>query len=282
MTTSSSEFFTGKQYHIGASPGDLAQYILLCGDPARAKKIARLFDEGSIRFEGNHREFVTFTGTFKGIPVTVMSTGIGTDNTEIAVIEAAQCVERPVFIRVGSCGSIKEGVMMGDLVISQFAIARENTSSFYLPPGNPVEGSYPVVQALTRAAEQLRYNHHVGGTCSTSSFYGGQCREVPGFPIRQEAKGDRVFPILLARGVLNFEMETSLLYTLAEISTRGIMAGTVCAVYAERHSKEGFDQEAMDKAETRCITTSLKAVEILTSQNAFCPTDVECGGLIQA
>lgn len=266
MPTSSSEFFTGKQYHIGASPGDIARFILLCGDPARAEKTAEFFDQESIRFAHHHREFVTITGTLQGIPITVMATGIGTDNTEIAVIEASQCVERPVFIRIGSCGAIKEGVSMGDLVISYSAIPRENTSSFYLPEGTLVHGSPDVVQALEESARKLQYPHHMGVTCSTASFYAGQCREVPGFPIREEAKEHNVFPKLLEQGVVNFEMETSLLYTLAHISTRGIRAGAVCAVYAERHAKQGFDPEILKTAEQRCIATGLGAVGILAEQ----------------
>lgn len=266
MAESSSEYFTGKQYHIGASLGDLAQFILLCGDPARAEKTALSFDQGSIRFRACHREFVTITGTFHGIPVTVMATGIGTDNTEIAVIEASQCVSQPVFIRIGSCGAIKDGILMGDLVISQFAVPRENTSSFYLPPGTLVKGSATVIAALEEAAKNLPCSYHVGGTCSTSSFYGGQCREVPGFPIREDAKAERVFPALLEQGVLNFEMETSLLYTLATISNRGIKAGSVCAVYAERHTKQGFDPDILVEAERRCIAVGLGAILVLAEQ----------------
>ncbi|MDO8515701.1 MAG: nucleoside phosphorylase [bacterium] len=256
----SSEYFVGRQYHIGVSPGDIAQNILLCGDLERAKKTAQRFDENSIRFQGSHREFVTFTGTFKKIPVTVMATGIGTDNTEIAVIEASQCVEYPTFIRIGSCGAIRNDVHVGDLVISYRALPRENTSSFYLPEGTIVNGTPKVVRALEDTARRLGYRAHVGTTCSTSSFYGGQGREVPGFPIRDEAKRDKLFPQLLALGVLNFEMETSALYTLAVISTRGIRAGSVCAVFAERQEGKGFDLDIMAEVERRCIDVGLEAI----------------------
>lgn len=263
----SSEYFTGKQYHIGAAPGDLAQYILLCGDPERAKKVSQLFDGGSIRFSGHHREFVIFTGKFKGVDVTVLATGIGADNAEIAVIEASQCVKQPIFIRIGSCGAIKEGVRIGDLVISEKALPRENTSSFYLPEGTSVDGSPEVIAALKKAVKKLGYPYHVGITCSTSSFYAGQGREVPGFPIRDEAKAKNLFPKLLAQGVLNFEMETSLLYTLATISTLNIRAGAVCAVYGERYAKQGFDPDLIVAAERRCIETGLEAMLILAAQD---------------
>ncbi|MEX1064006.1 MAG: nucleoside phosphorylase [Candidatus Paceibacterota bacterium] len=262
---SSSEYFTGKQYHLGISPGDLAPYILLCGDPDRAVETTRHFDE--IAFRGGHREFLTITGRYRGMPVSVMATGIGPDNMEIAVIEASRCIKAPTFIRIGSCGAIAEGVGLGDLVISARAIPRENTSSFYLPEGQTVSGSPDVIEALVVAARKLEYIAHVGITCSTSSFYAGQGREVPGFPIREEAKAKNLFPILVSQGVLNFEMETSALYTLAAISTLNLRVGTVCAVYAERYDKKEVAWELLGQAEQRCIKTGLEAALLIHNKD---------------
>ncbi len=268
VSRDSSEFFTGKQYHIGAGPGDLAKYILLCGDPARAERVAQSFDKRTIFFRGSHREFVIFSGKYRGIPVSVMATGIGPDNTEIAVIEAAQCIARPTFIRIGSCGAIADGIRLGELVISRDAIPRENTSSFYLPQGTRVRASVPVTAALIASARKLGYDYHTGTTCSTSSFYGGQCREVPGFPIRERAKRKYVFPQLSRQGVVNFEMESSLLFTLARISTLGIRAGSVCAVYAERRANNGFDPGMLAVAEKHCIEVGLESVRLLAKNKA--------------
>lgn len=264
----SSEYFIGRQYHISVAPGEIERYILLCGDPERAEKVVHYFDVGSIRAQARHREFVTMTGTYKGIPVSVMATGIGPDNTEIAVIEAAQCVERPTFIRIGSCGAIADGIAIGDLVISNAALPRENTSAFYLPLGTKVFAHPLVCETIEKAARSLRHTFHTGVTCSTSSFYAGQAREVPGFPIREEAKRDNLFPELLKEGVLNFEMETSALFTLASISTRGIRAGAVCAVYAARLADRGFDPAALKQAESRCIETGLETIRILAALDA--------------
>lgn len=80
-----------RQYHIGVGPGEISDYILLCGDPARAERTAKRFDK--INFESRNREFVTYTGTYKKTPLSVMSTGIGADNTEISVIEISQIVK---------------------------------------------------------------------------------------------------------------------------------------------------------------------------------------------
>ncbi len=260
----SSEFFRGRQYHIGVGPGDIERHVLLCGDPERASRIAARFDPGSIVCRAAHREFVTISGSYEGVPMTVLATGIGTDNTEIAVIEASQLVERPVFIRVGSCGAIREDVRIGDLVISRDAIPREATAAFYLPEGTRVAGDPMIADFLAAAASRFGYPHHVGTTCSTASFYAGQGREVPGFPIREDAKRDALFPKLLAEGVINFEMETSTLFTLARISTRGIRAGSVCAVFAERTARK-FDLALIPEAERRVIDVGLEAMRLFAA-----------------
>ena len=195
-----------------------------------------------------------------------MATGIGVDNTEIAVIEASQCVKQPTFIRIGSCGAIRGNIRMGDLIISSKGLPRENASSFYLPEGTVVDGSPEVISALEEAAVKLGLSYHIGITCSTSSFYAGQGREVPGFPIREDSKAENLLPLLLEQGVINFEMETSLLYTLAKISTLDIRAGSVCAVYAERQAKKGFDPNILVEAERCCIATGLETVLILAKR----------------
>lgn len=281
----STEYFVGKQYHIGLSPGELERYILLCGAPERVAKVAHYFDDGLTRPESRHREFVTVSGHYKGIPLSVMATGIGTDNTEIAVIEATQCFDgsaiRPTFIRIGSCGAIKEGIEVGDLVISGAALPRENTSSFYLPAGTKVFAHPDILKSLESAAQKLAYTFHTGVTCSTSSFYAGQGREAPGFPIRDDAKREILFPELLSAGVLNFEMETSTLFTLAKISTCAIRAGAVCAVYAARHANQGFDPGALEEAEKRCIETGLEAIRILAELDATqAPTTTDARELL--
>ena len=94
-----------RQYHIGLGPGELAEYILLPGDPDRTARIASRFE--SVEREHRHREFASVTGRYRGERVSVVSTGIGTDNVEIVVAEILAITERPTFIRVGSCGALQ-------------------------------------------------------------------------------------------------------------------------------------------------------------------------------
>ena len=177
-----------------------------------------------------------------------MSTGIGCDNTEIAVIVASHCVKDPTFIRIGSCGAIPARIKIGDLVITTEAIRHENTSDNYLPKSTKVYSNEEVRNALILAAKQLGYRYHVGKTCTTSSFYGSQGREIEGFPVRDQGLVGR----MRKKGVVNFEMESSTLFALAKVSTYKIRAGTVCAAYEKRESKSFISSKEMEEAERRC------------------------------
>lgn len=245
----------GRQYHIGCAPGEVAPNILLCGDPQRAHRVSDYFDE--INKPILSREYVTITGKYKGLPMTVMATGMGPDNTEIAVIELSQIVEKPTFIRIGSSGALKKGIELADLVISQGAIRLENTSTSFVLEGYPALAHHEVILALLEAARRERFPYHLGLTATASGFYGAQARNVPGFPPR-----DPELPAKLDEmNVANMEMECSSLFTLAALS--GARAGAVCAIYADRHKNKFVDTETKDLAEKRCIETGLAAFEIL-------------------
>jgi uridine phosphorylase len=249
-----------RQYHIGVGPGDVAPTILLCGDPARAEKVARRLD--AVRGPWRNREYVTFTGRRGKTPVSVMGTGMGPDNIEIAVVELSQCVRRPTFIRIGSCGALQRGIRLGDLVVSTGGVRLENTSTYFVPEGYPAVASYDVVVALATACARLGHPHHIGLTASAPGFYGAQSRDVPGFPPRwRDIPGD------LGRiGVLNLEMEISALLTIASVA--GHRAGAVCAVYAQRPKRLFIKGAAKEKAEARAIDTALGAVDVLAQMDA--------------
>ena len=124
-----------RQDHIGLGPGELAEYVLLPGDPDRTARIAARLD--SIELERRHREFASVTGMYRGERVSVVSTGIGTDNVEIVVAEILAITERPTFIRVGSCGTLQPEVALGDLIITTGAVRLESTTSFFVHDGYP-------------------------------------------------------------------------------------------------------------------------------------------------
>jgi len=251
----------GRQYHINLAPGELAEYVILCGDPARSHRAGQLLN--SVKIKRANREFVTYTGNWKELTVSVLSTGIGTDNIEIAVVEAIQLysTKKPTFIRVGSSGGLRSEVALGDLVISSGAVRLENTSTFFVDDGYPAVANHEVILALLMAADSMGFRYHVGLTASASGFYGAQGRDTPNF----QPKDPKLPEKLANQNVLNFEMESSTLFTLGSLAD--IRAGTVCAVYANR-SRCTFIKET-DKliAEENCLITGLEALRILAKMD---------------
>ena len=137
----------GKIYHLGLTAEQLADNVILCGDPARAAKIAAFFDDGSIVGRADNREFSSVTGRYHGLPITVIGTGIGPDNTEIALVEIYALNEfnrelrtenkpaRPLtIIRVGTCGTPQIDIDPGTLAVSELALGLDSAALFYDSP----------------------------------------------------------------------------------------------------------------------------------------------------
>jgi len=248
-----------RQYHIGLGPGELAEYILLPGDPDRPARIAERFD--TIEREHRHREFASVTGTYRGLRVSVVSTGIGSDNVEIAMAEILAITERPTLVRVGSCGALQPQMDLGDLVISTGAVRLETTTRWFVDDGYPAVSSYEVVLALLEASAALGHRTHLGLTATAPGFFGAQGRPIPQLPIR--------FPDLaedMARqGVMNFEMEASALLVLAGLA--GCRAGVVCSVYAQRSEGRFVTGAEQDAAESACVETGLDSLLILAEMD---------------
>jgi uridine phosphorylase len=248
-----------RQYHIGLGPGELAEYILLPGDPDRTARIASRVDD--VDLEHRHREFASATGRYRGLRVSVVSTGIGTDNVEIAVAEILAITQRPTFVRVGSCGALQPEMGLGDLVITSGAIRLESTTSFFVHDGFPAVAHYEAVAALIEASEKLGHRYHVGLTATAPGFFGAQGRPIPQLPIRYPDLAEE----MARQRVLNFEMEASALLVLATLAR--CRAGVVCAVYADRTTGEFVTGEAKDTAEAACVETGLEGLLVLAEMD---------------
>lgn len=134
-----------KVLHLGLKKGELAENIFLVGDPARAIRVAKRFDE--IETEVRNREYVTITGRYHGMPISVIGTGIGVDNVEIALVEAYATHafdfgtgevlpnKAPLkLIRIGTSAGIQDNVEPGVLAISNYALGLDNAGLFYDHP----------------------------------------------------------------------------------------------------------------------------------------------------
>jgi uridine phosphorylase len=240
-----------RQYHLGLAPGEVADAVLLVGDPARAELAVEMLDRaGPVR---RNREYVSARGSYQGLPVSVISTGIGPDNMEIAVVELSQCVARPTLIRCGTSGGLAPDVAPGDLVISHAAYRIETTSLHFVGEGYPAVSDPTVLFALVQAADDVGERFHVGLTATAPGFYGSQGRPVAGFPLRNP----HLLSDLQAQGIMNLEMEVSALFTLAGV--RGLRAGALCAVFGNRLTGATITLPQKEELERRSLRVCLQA-----------------------
>jgi len=231
----------GRQYHILLKPGDVPRYVLLPGDPGRVALIARYWDE--YREVAKHREYITYVGKYRGVEIAATSTGIGGPAAAIAIEELLR-VGVDTFIRVGTTGALQEYIGLGDVVISTAAVRYDGTSKTYVDVEYPAVADLEVTLALIEAAEELGVKYHVGITASSDSFYVGQGRT--GFRNYLPEKWAGIDKKLQAINVINFEMESATLFTLANIY--GVRAGTVSAVIANRVTNEFIPNIGVDEA----------------------------------
>ncbi len=131
----------GRVYHLGLRPDEIAQSVIFVGDPARAHKVAAHFDRIDHRVE--HREYVTLTGSHRGLNVSVIGTGIGTDNVEIALIElhalatldlSTGALKEPAsldIVRVGTSGGVPPELPPGTLCVAEYALGLDSTGPYY-------------------------------------------------------------------------------------------------------------------------------------------------------
>jgi uridine phosphorylase len=240
------------QYHVAVGPDDVADAVLLPGNPERVDKVTDCWDESEE--VASHREYRTATGAYEGTPISVTSTGIGSPSAAIAVEELAR-VGVDTFLRVGSCGAIRPEVEVGDLVITKGAVRQEGTTDEYVREDYPAVADHEVVSALVAAAERLGHDYHVGLTMSSDSFYAGQGR--PGFRDYRAPGSETLVEELREANVTNIEMEASAVLTLANLY--GLRAGAVCAVYANRATGEFRTEGENEAVETASLAVHLLA-----------------------
>ena len=251
------------QYHLAIDEGDVAPTVLMPGDPARVPIIASFWDES--RHVATNREYVTYTGTYKGVPISATSTGIGAPSTCIAMEELARCGAR-TFIRVGTCGTFQDYVRNGDMIIFDGAMRLEGASKRYAPIEYPAVAHHQVVQAAIAAAEGLDFPHHVGLTRSADSFYAGHPRPGSSYADYWQSWWAGEFEDLHRLNIVGAEMEASLIFVLARVWR--LRAGGISVVLdnARKVSEQGRDfdpQEQFDHKARDIERLSQLACEIV-------------------
>lgn len=246
------------QYHIGLSRQMLqgAQYALLPGDPDRVESIASALENPSALTQ--HREYRSALGHVGDAPVLVMSTGIGAPSTAIAVEELAQ-LGITHFLRLGTTGAIQSHVSLGDLIICEGAVRLEGTSEHYAPIAYPAVASLSLTQKLVEAAKFHELPYQIGICCSSDSFWPGQERydSFSGYVPKRFQGSLEEWQRL---GVLNFEMESSALFTVAR--TFGLHAASLCGVIALRTQSETVHHGVYTLVKERLALVAREAVRL--------------------
>lgn len=235
------------QIHLRAEEGDYAPLVLLPGDPNRARRISERFDEGSVRQVNEHRALYGFTGTYRGKPVSVQTSGMGTPSLSIVVEELLRLGAKRL-IRVGTCGGIAKGLKTGDLVVATAACPVDGATTAYLHgEAYAPAADFALTRALVDAAAEAGVAARTGVVASVDVFYNTD---------------DDYAQRWRDRGVLAFEMEASALFFLAaRAGVQAACALTVSDVLSEDVTTEEtyLPLDELDQAVDRMITVALEA-----------------------
>ncbi|HNL84673.1 MAG TPA: nucleoside phosphorylase [Chitinophagales bacterium] len=256
----------GSVYHLNLLPEDIADTILLVGDPDRVEEVSRYFDKMEVQKQ--KREFVTHTGYVGNKRVTCLSTGIGTDNIDIVITELDALVNMDLktrqpkatlsalnLIRIGTCGALQEDIDIDTYLASEFGVGLDGLLGFYdfsntdeeeamLAPIVPIVSKLGVHPTIIKASDKLlntiAKDVRWGVTLTNCGFYGPQGRTVRIAP-KDKKYIDELSAIMLAgnRKLTNMEMETSGIYGLAKLmghhglSLNAIIANRVRGIFSK-------------------------------------------------
>lgn len=227
--------------HNAAQMGDIAETVLLPGDPLRAKFIAETFLEDAVQFN-TVRNMFGFTGTYKGKRVSVMGTGMGCPSIGIYTYELIHMYGVKNLIRIGSCGAMSEEAKLGDIIMAQASCTDSNYGHQYHLPGSfAAIASFDLLRKAVDAAEQLGYPYVVGNVLSSDLFY-------------NEAEEWKQWK---AMGVLAAEMESYALYCNA--ARAGVKALAIFTVSDSLTSKEEMTAEERQNGFTNMMEVALNA-----------------------
>ncbi len=255
----------GSIFHLHLFPEDVADDIILVGDQGRVDTVASFFD--SIELKKQNREFSTITGKYNNKRITVISTGIGTDNIDIVVNELDALVNIDLktrtikkehhslnIIRIGTSGSLQKQVPIDSFLMSARSIGFDGLLNFYANRDKIADVEfekalrkhlnwmeilpYPyVVNASEKLIKKLDSNQMIKGiTISAPGFYGPQGRQLR-LPIWKDDVNDCIEAFEYKnQKITNYEMESSAIYGLSGLL--GHNAITICVIIANRSTKE--------------------------------------------
>ena len=235
----------GSVYHLNLLPHEISDKIINVGDPDRVSMVSNFFDK--IELKKQKREFVTHTGFYKGKRITVLSTGIGTDNIDIVYNELDALVNIDLetrmivgqkkilnLVRIGTSGSLQEDIPVDSFVCSSYGLGLDGLLNFYCLENDdeessiistfrnhyPNQGIFPesyLARASQMLVKKLGEGMHKGITASCSGFYAPQMRQLRLVPSRPDMIAKLSSFRYGEHRITNFEMETGAMYGLAKL-----------------------------------------------------------------
>lgn len=234
--------------HIRLSTDNQAKYAILPGAPERVDIISSYLED--VKHLAYNREFKSIEGTYQGVKILVVSTGIGGPSTAIVVEELAK-IGVTSMIRVGSCGALRRELKVGDLVLVNGAVRDDGTSKSYVDLCYPAIPDYDLLNACVVRAKEAKIPYVVGMARSHDMIYNDQ--------------KDAVYDYWGKRGVYASDMETAALFVIGKL--RGVRTASILNVVAEYHSStEAGINQYVDQNQ---LAMAGERNEILTALNAL-------------
>mgnify|MGYP000869308134 FL=1 len=254
----------GSLFHLHLLPGDIADKIIIVGDPGRVEMIAEMLD--SVRVRKSNREFCTVTGSYHDTEISIISSGIGTDNIDIVLNEldalvnidlaTGTIIEEPrslTFVRIGTTGGLQAELPVGSFIATAKAVGFDGVLHFYegyewcidhiLADSLAAHLEWPDVLAYPYAVdadagllEKLSPGTTKGITISTPGFYAPQGRRLRLEPFDNELNDNITSFRFKGQKITNYEMESSAIYGLSKLLNHKAL--TLCVVIANRVTGE--------------------------------------------
>ncbi len=235
------------QKHIRCQVGDIGEYVLIPGDPARAQKIAERLSNAKLI--SSNREFTVFTGWLDATKVSVCSTGIGGPSASIAIEELAR-IGGKYFVRVGSAGGRQEEVPIGSLTIATSAYRGDGTSREYAPIAFPAVADITITNALINACKRLSYPYYAGVVYSRDAYY---------------VQDEKLNQFLKTAGVVAAEQECATIFVVGAV--RRLHVGAILAtdsnIWLKDQPSATEKERLFSKGEQMAITAAIEAIRMM-------------------
>jgi len=241
-----------RTWYLKCNPGDCASSVVLVGDPARVRLFAMELSDA--RVMAQEREFTTLTGTYQGLPVSVVSIGIGAPVAAIAMEELWELGTR-VVVRAGTVMALN--VALGDFVLAQGAARFEGISTAYLPLEFPALADADLFFAFRQVLDEAQVRYHAGLVATSDGFYIQLFHHA--LPNRKPRRADAtLIERLIEQGVLGADMETSAIYTIGQFL--GIKCVSLCVATVDGRTQTIMEPALRAEKEKQLVRLALKGL----------------------